>query len=104
MITPTRLLQYVRGSGAFGYAPWYYSESMDGQNLVIEVHDPQGEREDTTMIRTITPDQIRNTFINLVTSDHPCFKGKMNMDDPDIDAERGDVILQYALFGELIYG
>lgn len=95
MIDKNEFLEYhILGSGMFGYAPWWLDveDTEDG----VTMHSWEG-------VHTVTATQVRSAFVKLVMEGFPALKG-VDLEDPDIDAEMADCVMQQACFGTTIYG
>ena len=101
--------RYVLGSGWSQY-PWWGPEcSQDELGLFLQVVDDEGdEMEESGHVEN---DALYDAFKHLMVSgDVPGFNALVEMrsdwrvGDVDADANDIDIVLQWALFGEVVFG
>lgn len=119
VITPTEVIIPVSvnaeefWSAVFGSAwetwEWWvglnYLEGSDWDKVgqvEITALDPDGNQETDTIKKVLGLDDIVNAFTKAVT-DNKSFGG-FDPHELDLDACDGDVVIQYAMFGDVIYG
>ena len=54
-------------------------------------------------VHELSASKVRSAFVTLVMEGFPALKGS-DLEDPDLDAEQADVVLQQAAFGTVQYG
>ncbi len=82
-------------------------DSDDQPFLKVAVIDPDGDDDSDLVHRVLTVQDIYNGYILACSAQKQDIGFDYYSDgdcDLDIDAEAGDVIIQFAVFGTLIYG
>lgn len=95
----------VFGSG-YEYSPWWvrvsYSPGADWDVAGTATIKHWGKDDDTVLeITQVTIEDIANAYAKLI-ADKWTHCGGCGLDDPD--ACSSDVVLQVAIFGEIVYG
>lgn len=107
-LTDERLFTAVWGSGASYSYGWYVKTHLDedAQTWQVVLESGNGGVESATL----TPASIRRT-IATIQAERPDFTSavtRLDWSDPDVDsdvdADVADVIVQYAVLGEVIFG
>ena len=94
MISKTDLLEtYIIGSGALSF-PWWEDAEMTEDGVKLTSWDG---------VHELSASKVRSAFVTLVMEAFPALQG-MDLEDPDLDAEQADCVLQKAAFGDIVYG
>ena len=88
------LEDYILGSGALGFSPWWEDAEMTEDGVKLTSWDG---------VHELSASKVRSAFVKLVMEGFPALKGE-DLEDPDLDAEMADCVLQQAAFGEVKYG
>ena len=94
VISKTDLLEtYIVGSGALSY-PWWEDAEMTEDGIKLTSWDG---------VHELSSSKVRSAFVKLVMEAFPALQGT-DLEDPDLDAEMADCVLQQAAFGDIVYG
>lgn len=100
-LTDEELFDLIFGSG-FDQYQWYIDPVFDWGTFEasFEVEDPDGGRARSVYF---TPAVTRRAVNEAAEKG---YRALVNVDwsDPDLDADAADVVIQHAVFGELVYG
>lgn len=88
------LEDYILGSGAFGFHPWWTDAEMTEDGVKLTSWDG---------VHELSASKVRSAFVTLVMEGFPALQGT-DLEDPDLDAEMADCVLQKAAFGTVQYG
>jgi hypothetical protein len=92
----------------YGIGSWAISATVDEQAKTYYVHSSEGIEVDGTEIteKTITFDEIRNAFSTLAKEDRLPDWQMREIAEGDLafDSMVGDMTVQQAMFGEIIFG
>ena len=105
-ITPENIIDdYIIGSGATWWEWWRGVTPKSHNRLHIVVENPWEEGD---LTYTINGHCLWWAYLDLMgftPGRHraPAFEG-VHIDDPDLDGSLTDIIIQHAIFGDIIYG
>lgn len=87
------------------YAPWWVRLETKKHGIYVMVDDPDyPEGSGKTISRVLSADEIHNAF-QAIADSHLCCEDAMKEDGYGMGcANDGDLILQYAVFGKIVYG
>lgn len=95
MIDKNEFLEdHILGSGALGFCPWWEDAEMTEDGVKLTSWDG---------VHELSASKVRSAFVKLVMEGFPALKGE-DLEDPDLDAEMADCVLQQAAFGSVKYG
>ena len=100
---------HLFGSGALSY-PWYYDVDVNGDVITFTVMDPNDEA--AQVVKKITYEDFFTAAKVLHTQPGWNDYGRAgftnlyarNWDELDLDADSADIVMQQAIYGEIIFG
>lgn len=100
--TDEELLDHIVYSGASQYE-WYLTLETKGDNYIsVEMEDEQGKR---TGIKMFSSDVAKSIVNNITHEQLPGWKLIVRaVNEDDFDSVDADIVLQYCVFGQLVYG
>ena len=107
-LTDEALFMALWGSGASYTYDWYRETVLDEEAQTWHVRLDNGEGGSESAI--LTPASLRRTIESIVLDKPEYTYGVLHTDwdddqcDSDIDADTADTIVQYAVFGRVIFG
>lgn len=97
----------VQGSGATQWS-WYQSSiewDAEAGQYVVEMDDPNGPEEDSTAVYRFTRGKVRSTVTDMAMGKLPVNSTiRSYAQKDDMDADSMDCVIQWIVYGEIVFG
>jgi len=98
----------IFGSGAFSYS-WYedvdvLTKDKDGDILTARVRMETADETKTKSV-VVNTEVLAQTIQSIINEQKPAWQTVLHaVTNEDFDADAGDIVLQYAVLGDLVFG